>query len=210
MSALAPIVKRNSLARNPKQIGNMIRRARQQQGLTQSDLGTRAGLRQETISLIETGNPATKIETMLNQLRQAPLGLDRNQGFPISVAGARNKTALLWQKGRWLKPCGTTPTTHIIKTQIGTLPNGVNLSGSIENELYGLKLTEAFGLPVNVTKIRTFGQVLNPPNYQKANEPGHLSWRHPSLHAGPHSRETPFKNRQAGWSIRSTGPRGTG
>jgi HTH-type transcriptional regulator / antitoxin HipB len=53
------------LARTPQQIGNLIRRARKRQGLNQGQLGDRAGLRQETISLIETGNPAAKLETIL-------------------------------------------------------------------------------------------------------------------------------------------------
>jgi HTH-type transcriptional regulator / antitoxin HipB len=53
------------LARNPKQIGNIVQRARKKMGLNQTELGAKAGLRQETISLIETGNPATKLETIL-------------------------------------------------------------------------------------------------------------------------------------------------
>jgi HTH-type transcriptional regulator/antitoxin HipB len=53
------------LARNPKQIGNLVRRARKQRGLTQMQLGEKAGLRQATISLIETGNPAATLETIL-------------------------------------------------------------------------------------------------------------------------------------------------
>ena len=53
------------LARNAKQIGNTIRRNRKRLGLSQSELGDRAGLRQETISLIETGNPAARLDTML-------------------------------------------------------------------------------------------------------------------------------------------------
>lgn len=55
----------NDLARDPKQIGNIIRRARKQRALTQKELGDRTGLRQETISLIENGNPAARIETLL-------------------------------------------------------------------------------------------------------------------------------------------------
>ncbi len=55
----------NPLARDPKQIGNLIRRARKKQELSQSDLGSKAGLRQETISLIENGHPAAKLETLL-------------------------------------------------------------------------------------------------------------------------------------------------
>ena len=62
------------LARNPKQIGSLVRRARKRLGWTQTQLGERCGLRQETISLIEAGNPATKLETILAVL--AALGLE--------------------------------------------------------------------------------------------------------------------------------------
>ena len=55
----------NDLARDPRQIGNLIRRARKRRALSQKALGGKAGLRQETISLIENGNPAAKIETLL-------------------------------------------------------------------------------------------------------------------------------------------------
>jgi HTH-type transcriptional regulator / antitoxin HipB len=53
------------LARSPKQIGNFVQRSRKKRGLSQTELGAKAGLRQETISLIENGNPATKLETLL-------------------------------------------------------------------------------------------------------------------------------------------------
>lgn len=53
------------LARTPTQIGNTIRRHRKRLGMSQSELGSRVGLRQETISLIETGNPATRLDTLL-------------------------------------------------------------------------------------------------------------------------------------------------
>jgi HTH-type transcriptional regulator/antitoxin HipB len=55
----------NDLARDPKQIGNLIRRARKKRALSQTALGDKAGFRQETISLIENGNPAARIETLL-------------------------------------------------------------------------------------------------------------------------------------------------
>jgi HTH-type transcriptional regulator / antitoxin HipB len=58
----------SDLARNPKQIGNLIRRARKQRGLSQTQLGEKTGLRQATISLIETGNPAATLETILTVL----------------------------------------------------------------------------------------------------------------------------------------------
>lgn len=53
------------LGRSPEQIGNAIRRARKKRGMSQSELGEKAGVRQETISLIENGNPAAKLETIL-------------------------------------------------------------------------------------------------------------------------------------------------
>jgi HTH-type transcriptional regulator/antitoxin HipB len=55
----------NELARDPKQIGNVIRRARKRQAWSQKALGDKAGLRQDTISLLENGNPSAKIETIL-------------------------------------------------------------------------------------------------------------------------------------------------
>ncbi|MEI6492014.1 MAG: type II toxin-antitoxin system HipA family toxin [Verrucomicrobiota bacterium] len=106
------------------------------------------------------GEPVSdeEIEKVLKNLVQAPLGLDRDDAFRISVAGAQEKTALLLHDGRWLKPHGTTPTTHILKTKIGTLQNGIDLSNSIENEFYCLKLLAAFGLGVNNAQIRNFGE----------------------------------------------------
>ena len=65
----------SDLARNPKQIGNLIRRARKQRGLSQTQLGEKTGLRQATISLIETGNPAATLETILRVLSVLDLEL---------------------------------------------------------------------------------------------------------------------------------------
>ena len=98
------------------------------------------------------------IEKILRNLAQSPLGLDREDEFRISVAGAQEKTALLHHDGRWLKPHGTTPTTHLLKTQIGQMSNGIDLSNSVENEFYCLKLFQSFGLPVNKAEIHTFGE----------------------------------------------------
>ncbi len=118
------------------------------------------GIEKDTNSTAIEGQAVTdeEIGQLLRNLSQAPLGLDRDDDFRISVAGAQEKTALLWYNRRWLKPHGTTPTTHILKTQIGQLPNGIDLSNSVENEYYCLKLIEAFGLPVNHAEIKTFGE----------------------------------------------------
>lgn len=56
------------LARSPKQIGNLVRRARKRMKWSQSVLAQKAGLRQATISLIESGNPAMRLETLLTIL----------------------------------------------------------------------------------------------------------------------------------------------
>jgi serine/threonine-protein kinase HipA len=101
-----------------------------------------------------------EIEQLLKNLARTPLGLDRDDDFRISVAGAQEKTALLLHKGKWFKPHGRTPTSHILKTQIGTLQNGLDLSNSVENEYYCLKLLAAFGLPVSNAEIRVFGKTM--------------------------------------------------
>jgi serine/threonine-protein kinase HipA len=107
-----------------------------------------------------TGEPVDDgaIEKLLNGLAQTPLGLSGDDAFRISLAGAQEKTALLRYKGKWLKPQGTTPTSHIFKKPIGRMPNGLDLSNSVENEFYCLKLAAAFGLPVNKAEIYTFGK----------------------------------------------------
>lgn len=98
------------------------------------------------------------IEAMLANLARAPLGLDRDDDFRISVAGAQEKTALLRHEGRWLKPTGTTPTTHLIKPRIGRLANGIDLTASVDNEYYCLRLMRAFGLEAAAAEIHRFGE----------------------------------------------------
>jgi HTH-type transcriptional regulator/antitoxin HipB len=61
-------------ARIAKQIGAVIRRARRRAGMTQAALGAKIGLRQATISKLESGEPATQIITLLDAL--TALGLE--------------------------------------------------------------------------------------------------------------------------------------
>lgn len=61
-------------ARTAKQLGAIIRRERKRQGLTQSKLGEKVGLRQATISKLEAGKPATELQTLLDVL--SALGLE--------------------------------------------------------------------------------------------------------------------------------------
>jgi serine/threonine-protein kinase HipA len=63
------------------------------------------------------------IARVLGDLASAPLGLGEDTDFRISLAGAQEKTALLFWKGKWHEPTGTSATTHIFKPQIGRLPS---------------------------------------------------------------------------------------
>lgn len=102
----------------------------------------------------------SEIERMLANLETAPLGIDDDHDFRISVAGAQEKTALLWHDGQWKRPIGTTPTTHILKPQIGEIPTAggmIDLTNSVENEHYCLKLMEGFGLKIAQTDMAMFG-----------------------------------------------------
>jgi serine/threonine-protein kinase HipA len=98
-----------------------------------------------------------EIGDLLDNLARSPLGLERDDDFRISIAGAQEKTALLRYRGRWQKPLGTTATTHIFKPQIGQLPNGIDLSNSVENEYLCLTLTKALGLPSAKVEMANFG-----------------------------------------------------
>lgn len=74
----------HGLVRDAKQLGNLIRRARKKQGLSQSELGAKVGLRQGTISVMENGNPAAKLETVLAVLAALDLELQvacRSKGW---------------------------------------------------------------------------------------------------------------------------------
>ena len=97
-----------------------------------------------------------EIAKLLRNLRVNPLGISRDQDFRISLAGAQNKTALLQMNNQWLLPEGSTPTTHILKPTIGQVPDGPNLSLSVENEWLCLKLLHAFGLKVAKAEIAEF------------------------------------------------------
>ena len=97
-----------------------------------------------------------EIARIIRELNQNPLGVSEDDAFRISIAGAQEKTALLWWKGGWHIPLRTTATTHILKPQIGKLGNGIDLTRSVENEYLCLRLVKAFGLPVANATINNF------------------------------------------------------
>ncbi len=97
-----------------------------------------------------------EIAKIVSELAQSPLGIGEDQDFRISLAGAQEKTALLYWESKWHVPHGATATTHILKPQIGRLPNGIDLSNSVENEHFCLELVAALGLPVAKSQIVDF------------------------------------------------------
>lgn len=88
--------------------------------------------------------------------------LTREEGaddtFRISLAGAQEKTALLFRDGVWHRPTGTTPTTHIIKLPLGVSPQQIDLSTSVENEWLCSQVVRNYGIDVAKSWMETFAQ----------------------------------------------------
>lgn len=105
-----------------------------------------------------TGRPVDdeEIGRLVSNLASAPLGVDEDAEFRISLAGAQEKTALLYWNDQWHIPHGTSATTHILKPQIGMLGNGIDMSQSVENEHFCMRLMEELGLPTAETDIQDF------------------------------------------------------
>lgn len=95
---------------------------------------------------------------VIENLATAPLGVSEDESFRISIAGAQEKTAFLFQDGKWYRPRGTTATTHIFKPSIGRLPNGVDLTDSVENEYLCLNIIAALGIEAARPQMMTFGE----------------------------------------------------
>ena len=97
---------------------------------------------------------------LLNVAAPAPLGrrTAAEDDFRISIAGAQEKTALLWMGGAWHRPQGSTPTTHILKLPLGIIGNfRGDFSDSVENEWLCAQILRQLGLPVATTQMATFG-----------------------------------------------------
>ena len=105
-----------------------------------------------------------QIERLLQRLVAAPgaMGMqeDSEDDLRLSIAGAQEKTALLWHQNQWVLPRGATPTTHIFKLPMGRVGNEgrLDMSTSVENEWLCLRILAAFGLRVPRAAILRFGQ----------------------------------------------------
>jgi serine/threonine-protein kinase HipA len=87
-----------------------------------------------------------------------PNAFAESDAFRISLAGAQEKTALLWHNDAWHVPHGATPTTHILKLPIGRAAAGLDLSSSVENEWLCARLLAGHGIPVAPCRRESFGE----------------------------------------------------
>lgn len=97
------------------------------------------------------GTPLSTAEVaaVLRGTVAAPQPHDEADNFRISMAGAQEKTALLYFHGQWCQPRGSTPTTHIFKLPMGLVGNRrLDLSTSVENEYLCALILHEYGLPV--------------------------------------------------------------
>ena len=87
------------------------------------------------------------------------LGQGGVDDFRISIAGAQEKTALLFYRKRWCRPKGSTPTTHILKLPLGLVGNlQADMQDSVENEWLCSRLMQSFGLETAHCEIAHFGK----------------------------------------------------
>lgn len=110
--------------------------------------------------IVATPLTEPQTEAVLNAVVTAPLpGQNEPDDFRISIAGAQEKTALLWHEGAWHIPKGATPTTHILKLPLGLVGNmQADMSTSVENEWLCAQLISAYGLDAAESQIERFGE----------------------------------------------------
>jgi len=98
-------------------------------------------------------------ETLREVTLPTPLGPAELDEFRISLAGAKEETALLLMGGRWFRPHGATPTTHILKLPLGIIGNfRGDFSDSVENEWLCSQFLRELELHVAETSIVQFGE----------------------------------------------------
>lgn len=100
------------------------------------------------------------VARMLDHVTATPgPGLADADELRISIAGAQEKTALLWHEDKWCRPLGATPTTHILKLPLGEVGGmRADFSTSVENEWLCARLARRFGLPVAHCEMASFGR----------------------------------------------------
>lgn len=106
--------------------------------------GPPGGLEAEWVSEKEIGDELRAL------LRGGTPYRDERYRGRFSLAGAQPKTALLRHEGRWGRPIGRTPTTHILK------PPSPDFPGLAENEHLCLQIAQSLGLRAANTSVEQF------------------------------------------------------
>lgn len=100
---------------------------------------------------VEILNPS-RLEEILGKLRDRPL-LGGEEGIRLSLAGAQDKLAVCVEGETIGLAKGGRPTTHILKPFIQAL------HGTVENELFCLRLAARLKLPVPAAEMRYGGSM---------------------------------------------------
>jgi serine/threonine-protein kinase HipA len=93
-----------------------------------------------------------RLEEILGKLRERPL-LGGEEGVRLSLAGSQDKLAVCVEGDKIGLAKGGRPTTHILKPVIQVL------DGTVENELFCLRLAARLKLPVPSAELRRNGKV---------------------------------------------------
>ncbi|QND62365.1 type II toxin-antitoxin system HipA family toxin [Mesorhizobium huakuii] len=93
---------------------------------------------------------AERLKEIIGKLRERPL-LGGEEGVRLSLAGAQDKLAVIVEGETIRLAKGGRPTTHILKPVIQAL------EGTVENELFCLRLAERLQLPVPRVEMRRAG-----------------------------------------------------
>jgi len=140
-------------------------------------------------------------------LRGATLAPSGGGELRLSLAGAQSKTALTFWNGRWCRPLGVTPTTHILKLpmrMVGDPP--VPFHHSVDNEHLCSVLMGKLGFEIAATQIVGFEdqRVLAVERFDRALAPGGYVLRLPQedmCQALGVSRAAKYEHRDGGPGI---------
>lgn len=114
-----------------------------------SDPGNPADMQFHSVSDEEIARRITALDT-------APLGVNSEDDFRISIAGVQEKTAFLNVEGEWQLPVGATPTSHIFKPAMKS--RVADFSDSPWNEWFCLNLCRELGLPTTQSDVLYFDE----------------------------------------------------
>ncbi len=117
------------------------------QFVTPERLDAIRGGKEDKVDWLDEVDVAKRLKTLRED--HAAWRLPRDTG-QFSLAGAKPKTALLWQNNKWGVPSGRIPTTHILKPPTG------HFDGHSENEHICLMLARSLGLPTAQSRVMRF------------------------------------------------------